>query len=47
MSFLNEMLNVSKSYGAVAILPVGYADEEVELGKRKRKSTHQLVRFID
>jgi len=46
MSFLNEMLNVSKSYEAVAILPVGYADEEVELGKRKRKLTHQLVRFI-
>ncbi len=47
MSFLNEMLKVSKSYEAVAILPVGYADEEVDLGKRRRKSTHQLLKFID
>ncbi len=47
MSFLNEMLNMSKSYEAVAILPVGYADEQVDLGKRKRKLPHRLVRFID
>ena len=47
MSFLNEMLNISKKYKAVAILPVGYPDEKVELSKRKRKLVDQLVKFIE
>jgi len=47
MSFLNEMLDISKKYKAVAILPVGYPNEKVDLSKRKRKLIDQLVRFIE
>jgi len=47
MSFLNKMLNMSNNYKAVAILPVGYPDEKVDLSKRKRKLIGQLVKFID
>ena len=47
MSFLNEMLDIPKKYKAVAILPVGYANEKVDLSKRKRKSIDQLVKFVD
>jgi len=47
MSFLNEMLNISNSYKAVAILPVGYLDEKVDLSKRKRKPIDQLVKFVN
>jgi len=45
MSFLNEILDISNEYKAVAILPVGYPNEKVDLSKRKRKSIDQLVRF--
>jgi hypothetical protein len=41
------MLDISKEYKAVAILPVGYPNEKVDLSKRKRKSIDQLVRFIE
>jgi nitroreductase len=47
MSFLNEMLDISNNYKPVAILPVGYPDEKVDLSKRKRKLVNQLVKFID
>ncbi len=47
MSFLNEMLDISKKYKAVAILPVGYPNEKVDLSTRKRKLIGQLVRFIE
>ena len=46
-SFLNEILNISNNYKAVAILPVGYPDERVDLSKRKRKLVDQLVKFIN
>jgi nitroreductase len=47
MSFLNKMLNMSNNYKAVAILPVGYPDEKVDLSKRNRKLVDQLAKFID
>ena len=45
--FLNKMLKISNNYKAVAILPVGYPDEKVDLSKRKRKLINQLVKFKD
>jgi len=47
MSFLNDMLKISNNYKAVAILPVGYSDEKVDLNKRKRKLVDELVKFIE
>ncbi|RLE11792.1 nitroreductase family protein [Candidatus Aerophobetes bacterium] len=47
MSFLNSVLGISSEFKAVAILPVGYPDEKIDLGKRKRKPVNKLVKFIE
>lgn len=41
-AFLNEMLSLPQDYKAVAILPIGYPDEEPSSEKRSRKSLGQI-----